>query len=61
VPPKLRVTKTSKIDMSKLIEVEPSTPRSSSREYVCPPQATSHIADACSMAIPFGRPVEPEV
>jgi hypothetical protein len=61
VPPRASVTKISKTDMSKLIDVEPSTPVISASENTSRDQGTSREAVRCSMATPLGRPVEPEV
>ncbi len=61
LPPRASVTHSSKTDMSKLIDVEPSIPAISASENTPYDHGTRAAAVRCSMATPFGRPVEPEV
>ena len=61
MPPRASVTNSSKTDMSKLIDVEASTPAISASENTSRDQGTSATAVRCSIATPLGRPVEPEV
>ena len=61
VPPALSGTKSSKIERSKQIEVEKSTPASSCGEKIVLAQFTKVTGLWCSTATPFGLPVEPEV
>src|SRR6185369_8383583 len=60
-PPQLNVTKISKIDRSKQMEVAASTPENSSGEKTDRAQKIKFTACRCSIATPFGTPVEPEV
>ncbi len=60
-PPQASVPKISKTDMSKQIEVEPSTAASSAGLNVARVQRISTVTLRCSIATPLGRPVDPEV
>src|SRR6267142_5612384 len=60
-PPQHSGTNISKTDRSKQIEVEASTPESSSGVNTSCAQLTNATALRCSMATPLGVPVEPEV
>jgi len=61
VPPQASGANSSKTDMSKVIEVDASTPDSSRSENSRRDQSSSATALRCSIATAFGRPVEPEV
>ena len=60
-PPQASGAKISKTDRSKQTDVAASTPASSSSENTPRAQRTIATALRCSIATPFGRPVEPEV
>src|ERR1700674_5444121 len=60
-PPQASGTNSSNTERSKQIEVPAKTPARSAGENVRCAQATRAAALRCSMAPPFGRPVEPEV
>src|SRR5712671_3565474 len=60
-PPQLNGTKSSKMDKSKQIEVAASIPESSSAEKTFCDHKIKLTALRCSIATPFGAPVEPEV
>src|ERR1700687_4645356 len=61
VPPQASGTNSSNTERSKQIEVPAKTPARSAGGDVRGAQATRAAALRCSMATPFGRPVEPEV
>src|SRR5579884_3969944 len=61
LPPELRVTNTSNTLRSKQSEVENSTPSRSSGVKTDFAHWTKFTALRCSIATPFGRPVDPEV
>ena len=60
-PPQLRGTKISKMERSKQIEVEASTPASSSCENTSCAQFTNIAGLRWRIIAPLGLPVEPEV
>src|SRR3569833_1554065 len=61
VPPQLNGTNISNTDKSKQIDVDASTPASSSPLKTSRAQYTNATAFRRSSATPFGLPVEPEV
>ena len=61
MPPRASGANSSKTEMSKLIEVEASTPASSPGRKDSRDQCSRATALRCSIATPLGRPVEPEV
>ena len=60
-PPDDSGTKSSKIDRSKLVEVENRTPASSAGEYRASAHSTRRRALPCGIATPLGTPVDPDV
>ncbi len=60
-PPAASVAKISNTDMSKQTDVDASSPAYSAAENVACAQRTIDTAVRCSIATPFGTPVEPEV
>ncbi len=61
LPPQARVTNSSKTERSNETEVEASTPARSAAGNTVRAQWAKATALRCSIATPFGRPVEPEV
>src|SRR6516162_2818298 len=61
LPPTLSGANISNTDRSKHMDVENKTPANSSDWNALRAQCTNVAALQCSMATPFGLPVEPEV
>ena len=61
VPPQLNGTNNSNTDKSKQIDVDARTPANSSRVKILFAQWMKATVLRCSMATPFGLPVEPDV
>src|SRR5262249_32520335 len=60
-PPQARGPNSSYTDRSKHTEVDARTPVNSSTEKLRPTHSRNATALACSIATPFGLPVDPEV
>src|SRR6185436_11773153 len=60
-PPQAKGANSSNTERSKLIEVDASAPENSSALNTAPAQLTKQTALLCSMATPFGTPVDPDV
>jgi hypothetical protein len=60
-PPKDKGAKISNTERSKQIEVEAHAPASSSFEKVFRAHVRKLITERCSIATPFGFPVDPDV
>ncbi|MNP50015.1 hypothetical protein D3C76_1442440 [compost metagenome] len=61
VPPQLNGAYNSKIDISKQIDDEASTPDSVSRPNSSLAQYINSITLRCSISAAFGKPVDPDV